>query len=140
MLSPDTIKSFQTQISKVGANLDAIDKKIQESIEKAQQAGDGDSVIKLAALGSELKALKNSFSSQDTGSDAELEKAAQTLGKINADMDSIISKNNSTAALISNVSDLITNITGFISPANPEDSEDPTNPTDSTDSANSTQA
>ena len=140
MLSPDTIKSFQTQISKVGANLDAIDKKIQESIEKAQQAGDGDSVIKLAALGSELKALKNSFSSQDTGSDAELEKAAQTLGKINADMDSIISKNNWTAALISNVSDLITNITGFISPANPEDSEDPTNPTDSTDSANSTQA
>ena len=141
MLSPDTIKSFQTQISKAEANLDVIDKKIQESIEKAQQAGDVDNVMKLSALGSELKALKNSLPTQDTvGDDAELKRAAETLGKINTQMDSIMSKNNKTAALISNVSDLITNISGFISPTNPTDTEDSTDTADTTVPENSTQA
>ena len=141
MLFPDTIKSFQTQISKAEANLDVIDKKIQESIEKAQQVGDVDNVMKLSALGSELKALKNTFSTQDTvGDDAELKRAAETLRKINTQMDSIMSKNNKTAALISNVSDLITNISGFISPINPTDTEDSTDTADTTVPENSTQA
>ena len=84
MQSPDTIKRFQLQIGEAGANLDEIDKKIQQAIEKAQQAGDVDSVMKLAALGSELKALKSSLSTPDNAGDAELEKAAETLGKINS--------------------------------------------------------